>query len=250
MGALGPILAQIVYLVGAGGALALAAWLLARRGERGLAAKAEAGALALTACWSLAWVGVGPAASATSALLSLAYLAWLWTLYRLFAHDERDKGVGPIRSVVLALAFVELMALALVVAHQQYAGAAAAQLAIAGFQTTLRLLFCIGALVLVHNLYAGAAQLAREALRWPAAALAVLWLYDLNLATVTYLGDSVPQTLVMLRGVAMLAVVGMLAIGSVRHDGNLKFQPSRSFTFQSFSLLVIGGYLVAMVLVA
>jgi len=250
MGAVWPFLIQLVYLVGAGSALALAGWLLARRGERGPAAKAEASALALTACWSLAYVAVGAHASATSALLSLAYLAWLWTLYRLFAHDERDKSLAPIRPVVLALAFVELMELALLAAHLQYSGAPAAQVAIAGFEATFRLLFCIGALVLVHNLYAGASQLAREALRWPAAALAVLWLYDLNLATVAYLGEREPQTLVTLRGVAMLLVIGMLAIGSLRHNSNLKFRPSRSFTFQSFSLLVIGAYLVVMVIVA
>ena len=91
MGALWPFLIQLVYLVGAGSALALAGWLVARRGERGPAAKAEAAALVLTACWSLAYIGVGPAASATSALLGLTQLAWLWCLYRLFAHDERDK---------------------------------------------------------------------------------------------------------------------------------------------------------------
>src|SRR5690606_27799915 len=113
-----------------------------------------------------------------------------------------------------------------------------------------RLLFCVGALVLVHNLYAGATQLARETLRWPAAALAALWLYDLNLATVAYLGASSPEALTSLRGTAMLAVVGMLALSVLRHDGNLRFRPSRSLTFQSFSLLVIGAYLLLMVLVA
>ena len=250
MGAVWPLLVQLVYLLCAGSALALAGWLLARRARRGPAAVGEAAALTLTACWALAFVGLGAQAVATTALLSLTYLAWLWSLYRLFAHDERDKSVGAIRSVVLALAFVELMQLALLAAQGQYDGSSAAALTIGGFQVTFRLLFCIGALVLVHNLYVGASQLAREALRWPAAALAVLWLYDLNLSTVAYLGDEPPLALLAMRGAAMLAVVGMLALGALRHDGNLRFQPSRSFAFQSFSLLVIGGYLVVMVLVA
>ena len=243
-------LERLVYLLCAGSALALAGWLLARGGKRGPAGAAEAAALTLTACWSLSFVALGPVAAATSALLSLTYFGWLWTLYRLFAHDERDKSVGPIRSVVLALAFVELMQLVLLGIVQQYSDASVANQAIGGFQATFRLLFCVGALVLVHNLYAGGSQLSRESLRWPASALALLWLYDLNLSTVAYLTAEPPEALLTLRGVAMLVVVAMLSLGVLRHDGNLRFRPSRSFAFQSFSLFAIGGYLIVMVLVA
>ena len=249
MGAVWPVLVQVLYLLCAGSALALAGWLLARRGSRGPAVAAEAVALTFTACWALAFAGFGQPTAVTATLLSLTYLAWLWSLFRLFAHDERDKSVA-IRSVVLALAFVELMQLALVMAQQAYAEGSAASLAIAGFQATFRLLFCVGALVLVHNLYAGASQFAREILRWPAAALAVLWVYDLNLSTIAYLGDLRPQSLLTLRGAAVLLMVALLAIGVMRHDGNLRFRPSRSFAFQSFSLLVIGAYLLIMMLVA
>ncbi len=248
MDVLGPLALQFAYMVCAASALALAAWLATRRKERNQAAAAEAAALALTACWALACAWLGPEVRAAGALLSLTYLAWLWALYRLFAHDERDKSVGQIRPVVIALAFVELIELAL------FAGlspaAVGAPHAMVGFDVTFRLLFCVGALVLVHNLYAGASTQAREALRWPAAALATIWLYDLNLSTVAYLGQRLPVDLVALRGVAMLVAVGLLAIGSLRHDGNLRFRPSRSFAFRSFSLLVIGAYLVAMVLTA
>ena len=241
---------QVLSLLCAAGALALAGWLLSRRERRGPAVIGEATALALTACWALAIFGLGPAAAPTGVVLSLTYLAWLWTLYRLFAHDERDKSVGAIRPVVLALAFVELLQLALVLALQQIGDGSATALAIAGIQPMLRLLFCVGALVLVHNLYAGASAAAREALRWPASALAVLWGYDLNVAMVAYLGVGSPDTLVTLRGAAMLAVVGMLALGALRNDGELRFRPSRSLAFQSFSLLVIGAYLAFMMLVA
>lgn len=250
MDALWPLLMQLVYLLSAGSALALAGWLLARPGPRGPAATAEAAALTFTACWALAFAGLGRPTAVTVTLLSLTYLAWLWSLYRLFAHDDRDKTVPAIRLVVMALAFVELMQLALVAAQQEYAGGSAASLTIAGFQVTFRLLFCIGALVLVHNLYAGASQLARETLRWPAAALAVLWVYELNLSTIAYLSDGQPQLLLSLRGAAVLLMVALLAVGVLRHDANLRFRPSRTFAFQSFSLLVIGGYLVVMVLIA
>jgi putative PEP-CTERM system histidine kinase len=247
---LAPLAVELLYLLCAVCALALGGWLLARRKERGSAVTAKAIALALTASWALAFAGLGATHVATAALLSLTYLAWLWTLYRLFAPDERDKSVGPIRPVVLALAFVELMQLVLLAGRPADPGMVEATDTIIGFEVTFRLLFCVGALVLVHNLYAGAAAQAREALRWPAAALAAMWLYDLNLSTVAYLGQTLPVDLVVLRGAVILAAVALLAIGSLRHEGDLRFHPSRSFAFRSFSLLIIGGYLAAMMLVA
>lgn len=244
-GLLGPLAVEVLYLLCAVCALALGGWLLGRRKERGPAEVAKAVALAFTAAWALAFAGLGAMHVAASALLSLAYLAWLWTLYRLFASDERDKSVGPIRPVVAALAFVELVQLVVLVGSPADPGALDSMI---GFEATFRLLFCVGALVLVHNLYAGASAQAREALRWPAAALAVMWLYDLNLSTVAYLGQHLPVDLVVLRGAAVLASVALLAIGSLRHEGDLRFSPSRSFAFRSFSLLIIGGYFAVMVL--
>jgi len=249
-GTVWPFIVQLIHLLCAGCALALGGWLLSRRRSRGPAAVAQAAALGLTAGWALAFIGLGAGAVATSALLSLTYLAWVWSLYRLFAHDERDKSVGPVRPLVFALAFVELLQLVLLLVQPQFAGSPSAELAILRFDATFRLLFCIGGLVLVHNLYAGASAEARETLRWPAGALAVLWLYDLNLSTVTYLSGSAPQALLTWRGVAMLGVIAMLAIGSLRQDRNLRFRPSRTVAFQSFSLLIIGAYLVVMMLVA
>jgi len=246
MQALGSFVVAVLYLLCAGSAIALSGWLLAKRRERGPAVKGEAAALTLTACWALATLGFGALAPATAALVSLTYFAWLWTLYRMFAHDDRDKSVAAIRAVVLALGFVELMQLVLVAVQIGSPDAAAS---IVAFASTLRLLFCIGALVLVHNLYAGASQEARQALVWPAAALAVLWLYDLNLSMATWLSSETPAALVTLRGAAMLVMATMLAIGAMRHHGSLRFRPSRAVAFQSISLLVIGAYLVVMVLV-
>jgi putative PEP-CTERM system histidine kinase len=240
---------DLLHLLCAGVSLAVGGWILSKHDRRGPVTTSEAAALALTACWALAVLSVGVTSVAAAVLFSVMQLAWLWMLYRLFGHDARDKGVGLIRPVVLALAFVELLQLALLAALQADDGTAAAR-AIAGYSGTFRLLFCIGALVLVHNLYAGASQQARQVLGWPAAALALAWLYELNLWTIAYLGDGPPETLRDLRGLVMLAAGGMLAIGALRHDGDLRFGPSRSFTFQSFSLLVIGGYFVGMVLVS
>ena len=54
MSAPGLFLMQAMYLLCAGGALALAGWLLARRERHGPAAASETVALTLTASWALA----------------------------------------------------------------------------------------------------------------------------------------------------------------------------------------------------
>ncbi len=120
------------------------------------------------------------------------------------------------------------------------------------FQVTVlfRLLVAIGGLVLVHNLYAGAAQQARLVLRWPALALSTFWGFDLNLHTIAYLGGAWPVELASLRGIAIVAVSSLLVLGAVRGREQLRFRPSRTVAFQTFSLLVIGGYLAAMVAIA
>lgn len=249
MAAVLPYITQLLYLVCAGSALALAGWLMAPRRDRGLAARAEAVSLTLTAGWALSFVALGPSAAGTAALLSVTNMAWFWTLYRLFAHDGRH-GIGAIRSVLLVLAFVELLQLSLLGIQLSFASIGSGVQDFQRFEATLRALASIGGLVLVHNLYAGASNAAREPLRWPAAGLTVLWLYDLNTATVTYLGASQPETLLAVRVVAVLVTTALLAIGSLRDDANLRFNPSRYVAFRSFSLLVIGAYLLAMVLVA
>src|SRR5690606_11756160 len=147
--------------------------------------------------------------------------------YRLFAHDERDKIVGIIRPVVLAVAFVELLQLGLVPLMSSGGDVESASV-LGGLHATLRLLFCVAALMLAATLCAGAAAPARETLRWPAAALGLLWLYDLNVSLLAYRSVEPPEALVTLRGGAMLAVIAMLALGVLRHDGNLRFRPSRS----------------------
>jgi len=239
-----------LHVVAACSAIILALWLASHRKlARGLVLKTNI-ALSLSALWALATVAIGMRSEIVQLLVSATYLAWLWLLFTLFAHDHRDKSVTPIRPVVFALAFVELLQVGMTVARIQFSAEPAAQDLILPFAIMLRLLFSIGALVLVHNLYVGASQAARQTLRWPAAALATLWLYDLNLYTITYLGNETPVILFELRAVAMFAMIALLAFGILRSESDIRFQPSRSFAFRSFSLLVIGCYLVVMVMIA
>jgi hypothetical protein len=246
-GSLWAMATQLAHSLAAVAAMVLAMLLVPRR-TRGPAMPAALAALVLTGSWALATVLVGAGAAAGAALTSLADLTWLWMLYRLFAHDERDKQVRGIRAVVLALGFVKLLQLAMAAAQSASAGNHSAHALIGHFAVLFSLLFCIGALVLVHNLYLGASNQARETLRWPAAALAAMWLYDLNIAAIAYFGGEPPRVLADLRGAAMLPVLAMLASGLLRHPGARRLQPSRQFAFQSFSLLAIAAYLLAVVL--
>jgi putative PEP-CTERM system histidine kinase len=118
------------------------------------------------------------------------------------------------------------------------------------FDAVFRLLFAVGALMLVHNLYAGASGQARGALRWPASGLAIIWIFDLNLYTLAYLGSSWPIEVASLRGLATVALALLMAVTAMKGRDELRFKPSRSVTFQTFSLLIIGTYLVAMVAIA
>ncbi|MGB3798061.1 MAG: XrtA/PEP-CTERM system histidine kinase PrsK [Alteraurantiacibacter sp.] len=244
------IASYLAFLVSACAAVALALWLVSSQRAQGPAISACAAALFCSALWAFCVIGFGLASVSTGLLLMVSNLAWLWMLYSLFGHDDRTVSLRPIRPVVFVLAFVELLQIVLVVAQARFAGGAEGELIVMRIAFTLRLLFCVGALVLVHNLYAGASAQAREGLRWPASALAVLWLYDLNLYTIAYLDDGLPALLAHLRSLALAVAVVLLAMGTLRTSNELRFRPSRGFAFQSFSLLLIGAYLIVMVVIA
>jgi len=231
-------------------ALAMAVRLATLQGVLRPVFRAAGLAFAISGAGAAVFAILGPQHFASGAVQSIAYLAWLWTLHRLFASDERDKNVRPIRPVVFALVFVEAMQMALLGAALQSFGLDHARQALGGFAVLFRLLFCVGALVLVHNLYAGAVQQVRTSLRWPAAALATIWLYDLNLYTLAYVNGSAPQILLGLRGGALVLAALFFAIGLHGDQRDLRLRPSRSFAFQSFSLVLIGIYLAMMLLLA
>ena len=244
------ILFDIINAVAALVALLLAMRLATRQGMMRPAYRAAGLAFATSGIGAGLFAVLGPQHFASGAVLSIGYLAWLWTLHRLFASDERDKNIRPIRPVVFSLIFVEAMQMALLGASLQAFGVEQAQEALGGFATLFRLLFCVGALVLVHNLYAGAGQQARATLRWPAAALATIWLYDLNLYTIAYIIGSPPILLSGMRGAALVVAAIFFALGLHSGQRDLRLRPSRGFAFQSFSLVLIGAYLAAMMLLA
>jgi putative PEP-CTERM system histidine kinase len=234
------------YLISAIAGLVLAGWLFTRRAGLGAVSRVMSAAVALSSMWAISVLAFGLTAVPGDLLFSFANLAWLWVLYSLFAQDGRHASLGPIRPVVLVLSFVEFLQIAIILMAAGVDEVRAAELLLR-VGVSLRLLFCAGALVLVHNLYVGASSPNRVGLRWPTAALGLLWLYELNYNTILYLGGDVPLLLAALRGCVPLAMVCLLTLGAMSKNGHQAFRPSRSFAFQSFSLLLIGGYFMVMI---
>ena len=104
------------YFASAIAALVLAGWLVTHRARLGGTSGETAAALTTTALWAVAVLAFGPAGLAGSLLFSAASLAWLWLLYRLFSKDGRHASLSPIRPVVAALAFVEMLQIAVLLA--------------------------------------------------------------------------------------------------------------------------------------
>lgn len=256
LGSTGPVWTTVGVALDLNGAIALASvamWLVPRRDRFGGAGTAVVVALFLTALWSLAGLAAktsDAAIFAPSLAESARNLGWLVVIYRLFASDGRHASLAPIRPVIVSLACVELVHLAVDYGLSRLAIDREVLRIAFEFNVMFRLLVTVGGLVLVHNLYAGAPREARAALRWPAAGLAVLWAFDLNLYTIAYLAGTWPYEIAALRGAATVALAVCIAIAAAANRDDLRLRPSRAVTFQTFSLLVIGVYLVSMVAVA
>jgi len=242
-------LALLLHVAGAIGAAALGLWLLPRRERMGGAGTPAVAALGLTALWSIG-EALEPHSLATSLAESARNLAWLLVLYRFFTDGGRHDGITPVRPVLYALVFVELLHMGADLGTANIPVRHDVQAIVFGFAVMCRLLVAVGALVLVHNLYGGAPPDARLALRWPAAALAALWVFDLNLYTIGYLSGALPPEIAAMRGLATVALVCLFGVGAWQGSEALRLRPSRAVTFQTVSLLLIGVYLVAMVAVA
>ena len=240
-------LGLLSHVLGAIAGVMASLWLARHRDRFGPAGASMVAALLMTATWCVVAAAIGAGSLAAALAEAIRNLAWLWAVYRLFMSDGRHESLAPIRPVVFAVAFVELLHLGLAF----LIGRIPAELGVpeAAFELTVlfRLLVTVGALVLIHNLYAGASSQARLALRWPAAGLAVLWAFDLNLYTIAYLGGGWPVEIGAARGLAAALLAGLLAIGASKDREAVRFKPSRAVTFQTFSLLIIGIYLFAMV---
>ncbi|WP_226015701.1 XrtA/PEP-CTERM system histidine kinase PrsK [Novosphingobium sp. FKTRR1] len=235
------------FLVAAFAAMLLSVWLWERHRRGALSSRAEALALGIAALWCLMHAALGPNAIVTQLAEVPRNIGWLVVVYSLFRRDNRHETVAPVRPVLLVLGCVELLQVALAVLQARLGWLPHATTTIFQVSVLFRLLLATGALVLVHNLYAGAMTAQRAAVRRTCMALALMWGFDLNYYTIAYLGGTWPVGMVALRGVAQVLTVVLAAFGTARGASVARFSPSRSVAFQSLSLLVIGTYLIIMV---
>ena len=237
-----------MWAIGALCCLIAAGWLQRRQQRFGPANRAVIVAAALTGLWAGAGALTGIASAATALAESARNLGWRFALYRLFAVDGRHASMRPVRPMALALGFVELLqaSIWLWLIVQGHSGVPLVLV----FKTLsmFHLLVAIGALVLLHNLYGGASNSAQRILLWPCAAMTLLWAVDLNLYAIGYLSGATPMMLAAVRGMLALPVAALLVLNGLGQVGtSARFRPSRAVAFQSVSLLLIGGYLIAMV---
>ncbi len=204
-------------------------------------------ALAVTAMWCVLAALAGPESLVATFGESMRNLAWLLYVYRLFALGTPGESLEKLRPLFAALAFVGLLHPGLHLLGGPVLAGNVANALIFHLAVMFRVLFATGALVLLHNLYAGSGSTGGR--RWSAVALAAMWIYDLNFYTVAYLIDAQPQGLGALRGAVTALTMVLLAVSGLRR-ADRPLRPSRAVAFQSLSLLVIGAYLVAMVAAA
>ena len=239
-------LSYISYSIGAVVSALAAVWIGRSGAEDRSDRWAGIVALALTANWCFAAASFRYAHPLVGLTEIAANLAWIFVLVRLFANDGRDETLRLVRPVAASLVFVEILQIVLLLVGNRFAVNTGIVDLTLETSALFRGLIAVGALVLLHNLYAGASQSSRRILRWNAAAMAGLWAFTLNFYTIAYLAGGFPQELVALRGLAIAFVAVPFAVGFNRKAAGLTFSPSRAVTFQMLSLALIGTYLLVM----
>ncbi len=230
----------------------LAIWLFQQYGTGIRQRTVLIGALAATAGWGLTVFLNGPVGFPAMFAETLRNLAWLGFLFALHRSVEAASQPRTITltygALLLVLALQAVFDGATLYVASEPALAAAARIVEQSSQL-LRMIFAVGAVVLVHNLYTGTAPEARWGVSLPMAALASMWMYDLNLYTIAYLTETRGLELIATRGPGMALLAPVFVLAS-RRNSNWRLKLSRSVTFQSVSLIAIGFYLLGMVLLA
>lgn len=228
---------------------ALAIWLLHKYGSRNRQQVMLITAMALTALWGIISTVSGPlslAALCAESARNLAWLCFMFFLLRSGEGREQPRTINMIYGVLLIVLLFQPVNDAVVAMFGNPASGShlATQSAM-----TMRMIYAVGALVVVHNLYTVSAPEARWGISLPMAALAAMWTYDLNLYTISYLTSAPSEELVQTRGFAT-AVLAPVFVMAAKRNSNWGIRLSRSVAFQSVSLVAIGFYMLGMVVLA
>jgi putative PEP-CTERM system histidine kinase len=223
---------------------ALALWQL-RRWDRDVHSRWLGAAFLVNAVWALSVALLGPhsmAAGLTEAGRNFAFLGFMYAIVRTSAPQERHQAVRVVYAVVAGVIGCQATIAAVI---PEFLTVPLALEALLAASQMIGLTIAAGSLVLVHNLYGQAVPDSRAGIKLPAIALAAMWAFELHLYTTGYLARTVPEELVGARGL-VLAMLAPLFLLGMRRSGEWRVQLSRAATFQSFSVLAILAYLIAM----
>ena len=205
-------------------------------------------ALGATAFWALSVALLGADTIVADGSEQVRNLAWLGFMYRLWRQADGTRRAVTVGVLYAILVAILLLSFATSLWQMRLSNDLWLEHAAFLTKMILHMTSAVGALVLVHNLYTAATPDTREALRLPLLALAVMWIYDLNLYTISYLSRGWSVELAALRGVVIALTAPIFGLAAFR-TRNWAMRLSRTVTFQSLSLVAIGGYLAAMVVV-
>jgi putative PEP-CTERM system histidine kinase len=202
-------------------------------------------AFAVTAVWSnfVAFLGTDHFLSGLAeGARNLTFLAFMYGIVQTAPDDGRQKAVKLVYAAVAGAIGMQIVIAG--VLPEFTPGSLIAE-ALKSSAAIIGLTIASGSLVLVHNLYGQASPESRGSIRLPVIALAAMWVYDLNLYTITYLTREPVSDLAAMRGAVMAMLVPLFALASKR-TSDWRVSLSRAATFQSLSVMAIFAYLIVM----
>jgi putative PEP-CTERM system histidine kinase len=203
-------------------------------------------ALLATACWLVLLGLVGNASPIAWIAESVRNIAWLWFMAAIVGTRDDGKRIGPVGWIYIGLFALQAVMASLLIAvvaagndHAPYSR----------HFDIVQMLFAAGVLVLLHNLVEAALADERRGLILPLGGLAALWMFDLNLYAIGYLGGEPASLLHALRPAAAAAVLLVMGVAALRPAGHA-VRLSRPVAFRSLAVAAIAGWLLLLAIVS
>lgn len=214
---------------------------------RNSAARVVSIACIATAAWLGATVAYGFDSPAGQIAESLRNLAWLSFLYVLLWRGGKAR--GTLGALYAALGFV--VALTAVTNASMLLDPRPDPSNVSTLYAifSLRMVFAVGALAAVHNLYTATTSGARAGVGIPLAALAAMWTIDLTLYALSWRAGSWALGIAAMRAPVILALAPLLAL-AVRRNTGWSIRLSRSVAFRSVGLVAALLYLALVIALA
>ncbi len=200
-------------------------------------------ALGTTALWALAVAGIGANDVVTRIAEGARNLAWLGFMYALIRRDRHGQEHRAVTIIYGVVTLVVLSGAGLAVVEEAVGAAAVPPLAAVGI--VLRMMVAVGALLLVHHLYAAVAPRARGGIRLVVVALSAMWGVDLLLYATLYASSASPSALIAGRGCVLALAAPVFAI-AVQRNGDWTLHLSRTVAWQTLSFAATLLYAAAM----